>query len=104
MRRTGQRRRHESSYLGHISRLTIYACEPLERRVLLSPLITGVPNWTSEGPTQITGGQARLTTTNEVSGAVTAILMDPRDPTVMYIGTAGGGVWKTTGAGLSPVS
>jgi len=35
-----------------------------------------------------------------VTGACTAIAFDPTDPTAMYIGTAGGGVWRTRDQGL----
>lgn len=43
-------------------------------------------NWQSAGPTNI-GGRA------------TSLAVDPRDPDVVYLGTAGGGVWRTGDAG-----
>jgi hypothetical protein len=75
------------------------ACEPLERRILLTSTLAGVPDWTFEGPTQITAGQDRLPAQNNPAiGAVTAIAFDPSPAAagkVAYVGTAGGGVWKT---------
>ena len=38
---------------------------------------------------------------NSVSGQVTSVAVDPNDPTVMYVGTAGGGVWKSIDNGNS---
>jgi photosystem II stability/assembly factor-like uncharacterized protein len=35
------------------------------------------------------------------SGAVNAIVTDPSNPTIAYIGAAGGGIWKTTDDGRS---
>jgi photosystem II stability/assembly factor-like uncharacterized protein len=35
------------------------------------------------------------------SGRVTAIAADPRNPDIMYIGTASGGLWKTLNAGTT---
>ena len=34
-----------------------------------------------------------------MSGRATAIAIHPTDPNTVYVGTAGGGVWKTTDAG-----
>jgi hypothetical protein len=36
-----------------------------------------------------------------VSGRVTALAVDPRDPNVVYLGAAMGGVWKTTDGGTT---
>jgi photosystem II stability/assembly factor-like uncharacterized protein len=36
-----------------------------------------------------------------VAGRVRAMAMDPSDPAILYAGSAGGGVWKTTDAGTS---
>src|SRR5206468_9545966 len=33
------------------------------------------------------------------AGRVAALAVDPRDPKVVYMGAAGGGVWKTTDGG-----
>ena len=49
--------------------------------------------WTSLGPTNV-GGRTRT------------LLINPNDPTILYAGARGGGVWKSTDAGASwaPVS
>ncbi|HMP07119.1 MAG TPA: Ig-like domain-containing protein, partial [Lacipirellulaceae bacterium] len=55
--------------------------------------------WTAMGPAPIAAGQ---TPGNQpVSGRVTAIAADPFDPNVIFVGTAGGGVWRTTNAGAT---
>lgn len=35
------------------------------------------------------------------SGVVNAIAVDPRDANIVYIGSSGGGIWKTTNGGLN---
>ena len=49
--------------------------------------------WTPKGPSPITDG------TQQNNGMVTAIAVHPNDSNIIYIGTAGGGVWKTGDAG-----
>lgn len=49
--------------------------------------------WTPIGPSPITEGSA-----ND-NGMVTAIAPNPFNPNVIYIGTAGGGVWRTRDGG-----
>ncbi|HLK62774.1 MAG TPA: IPT/TIG domain-containing protein [Bryobacteraceae bacterium] len=51
-------------------------------------------NWSLIGPKPTDGN-----TTSSTAGRVTAIAIDPRDNNVVYIGTAEGGVWKTTDGG-----
>jgi uncharacterized protein (TIGR03437 family) len=51
-------------------------------------------NWTLIGPRPTDGGTARAT-----AGRVNSIAIDPRNNDVIYIGTAEGGVWKTTDGG-----
>ena len=58
----------------------------------------GVPDWVAQGPTAVNGGQVSGITTNTVSGAITSVAVDPKDSNVIYVGTAGGGIWKTTQA------
>ena len=36
-----------------------------------------------------------------VTGRITAIVVDPINPNTIYVGTAHGGVWKTTDGGLN---
>lgn len=56
-------------------------------------------SWTSIGPENIATGMMH-------AGRVRSIAPHPTDPNIAYIGTAGGGIWKTTNQGLtwSPLS
>ena len=54
----------------------------------ISPQTVGGTNWVSLGPTN-------------GAGRATAIAPHPTDPNTLYIGAAGGGVWKTTNSGIS---
>ncbi len=49
--------------------------------------------WTPKGPSPISNGTQRN------NGMVTAIAVHPNDSNIVYVGTAGGGVWKTNDAG-----
>ncbi len=51
--------------------------------------------WAPKGPSPITDG------TQQNNGMVTAIAVHPSDSDIVYIGTAGGGVWKTNDAGVT---
>ncbi len=67
-----------------------------------TPATPGGNTWVQLGPVAIPGGQslgnqARVL----VSGRVTAIRVDPLNSSIIYIGTARGGVWKTTDAGYT---
>jgi hypothetical protein len=71
--------------------------EALEDRTLLS---TSFPlngtSWTSLGPTQTTLGALDPSESGVSSGRITALAAHPLDPNIIYVATAGGGVWKTT--------
>ncbi len=56
---------------------------------------TGTATWTSVGPSAIQAAAFGL-----VSGRVTSIAVDPGDTSgnTVYVGTTGGGVWKSTNA------
>ncbi|MDB5330580.1 MAG: glycosyl hydrolase [Phycisphaerales bacterium] len=54
-------------------------------------------SWVAVGPGPITSGQ--VPGGGAVSGRLTAIAPSPTDPKTIYIGAAGGGVWKTTDSG-----
>ncbi len=59
--------------------------------------------WVNLGPTDA-DFEVNGATYNKVdSGRVRKIVVDPRDPNVVYVATAGGGVWKTFDA-LTPVT
>ncbi len=49
-------------------------------------------NWVSVGPNQTPGGYAGI-------GRVNCVAFSPVDTTTLYVGTASGGVWKTTDLG-----
>jgi len=53
------------------------------------------------GPTAIPKGQTYSAARVLVTGRITAIVVDPVDTNIIYIGTAQGGVWKTTDGGLN---
>ena len=59
-----------------------------------APALLSQP-WQSLGPAQVS-----TTAYGLVTGRVTAIAADPSDPTgnTVYLGTTGGGVWKSTNA------
>jgi autotransporter-associated beta strand protein len=61
---------------------------------------TSIPvRWVNVGPGPINKGQTPGT--EAVSGRVTGVAVDPTDPRVMYISTAGGGAWKSKNSGLT---
>ena len=69
----------------------------LEARTVPSTTIPlNTTSWTALGP-----APASITGTRN-SGRTTAIVADPTDPNIVYIGAASGGVWKTTNANSSP--
>jgi hypothetical protein len=75
--------------------------EALEDRTLLSINLVGQPAaWSSFGPSPILGGgvEGMGDQGNPVSGAVTAIVVNPDNANVVYAATTNGGVWKTTTA------
>ena len=60
-----------------------------------------VPTWQPVGPSQV-----NTTAWNLVTGSVISIAADPSDSSgnTLYLGTAGGGVWKSTNAAANPAS
>ena len=61
--------------------------------------------WVSLGPNGIQNcgtywGQAFIAVSGNIcSGRVTAVAVDPSHPNIIYVGSAGGGVWKSTNRG-----
>ena len=53
------------------------------------------PSWSSIGPQPINTPYGA----SVVSGRVTALAIDPSNPSIVYLGGAQGGVWKTTNGG-----
>lgn len=50
-------------------------------------------------PWKFLGPQPAGQDAGALAGRVTALAVDPRDPEIAYLGSAGGGVWKTTDGG-----
>jgi len=64
-----------------------------QQAALVDPLSTVV--WTPDGPQPVAGYGG----TTLYSGRADAIAVDPENPQIIYLGTAAGGVWKTTDGG-----
>ncbi|MEP7164477.1 MAG: T9SS type A sorting domain-containing protein [Ferruginibacter sp.] len=62
-----------------------------------SSLMILAPNWTQLGPSPIPNGQTSPSVA--VSGRTTAIAIHPTNPNLVYVGTANGGVYRTTDGG-----
>ena len=61
---------------------------------------TAIPyRWVSLGPAPINNGPTPGN--NAVTGRITGVSVDPSDPDVIYVSTAGGGAWKTKNGGLT---
>src|SRR5436190_5559437 len=63
--------------------------------------VAGSSNWVQLGPTVIPNGHTHTDARVLVTGRITAIVVDPTNTNIIYIGTAQGGVWKTTDGGLN---
>ena len=62
-------------------------------------------SWVQLGPTAIPNGQAESQFSRIlVTGRVTAIVIDPTDPNILYVGAAQGGIWKTNDGGRNWIS
>src|SRR4051812_12804385 len=64
----------------------------------LAPVATAA--WSALGPSPIPNGQTQLVP-NPVSGRATSIAIDPVDKNIVYVGTAGGGVFRTLDGGAT---
>lgn len=70
--------------------------EPLEDRRLLAYNVLNIPFWLAQGPAPSQQGDVENILQNDaVSGAIAAIAPHPADPDILYVGTVGGGVWRT---------
>src|SRR5438105_10017682 len=73
-------------------------------RPLQAPLLPTIQlstvAWTAIGPAPLNSAPAGYGTGN-VSGRITGIAADPTDANTIYVGPAGGGVWKTTNGGTN---
>lgn len=70
----------------------------LSLTVLLFSASAAFAQWTAEGPGPIIDGQVEGILDGEVVGAVNTVAPHPVDATVLYVGGANGGIWKTTTA------
>jgi hypothetical protein len=64
------------------------------------PTATG-PQWRSLGPWTIPNGQTYGASRVNVSGRVSSVVVDPRNPAHVLVGAANGGVWKSRDRGAS---
>jgi hypothetical protein len=70
----------------------------LEDRTLLSVSFSGVPTWVEQGPRSETQAGSGVPQNNAVSGALESIAVNPNNAAQIIVGTANGGVWRTTNA------
>jgi hypothetical protein len=100
MSRNISRRIRARSSVIYQSQLRKLSFEPLEQRALLTINLLGIPNWSEQGPGPIRDGQVEgmAVQNNPVAGAVEAIAAHPTEVNTVYVGTANGGIWKTTNA------
>ena len=72
-----------------------------ERSVLriLVPEKLSATHWTALGPSPIPNGQTYGPKEVPVSGRVSAIAVDPKDPNIVYVGGAQGGVYRSRNGG-----
>jgi len=59
-------------------------------------VMNGVPVPVSQGPGPLNGNLLTGITNNPSTGAVQTVAVDPNELTKIYIGTAGGGVWRSS--------
>lgn len=60
----------------------------------IEPMVGGA--FTEQGPGPLRSGQVEGMTNNPVVGAVEAVAAHPTDSNTVYVGSANGGIWKTT--------
>ena len=74
------------------------AGEPLLIHGTGSAVLPQIPNqWFQVGPESIANGQTPGA--QNTTGRITGTVVDPRDPNIIYVATAGGGAWKTIDGG-----
>ena len=83
--------------------------DPFREALLSTDPLPGLPFdtsfdsecWIEQGPGPTTNGDLNIAPGHHTAGCVTAVVPHPTDQNTVYIGTANGGVWKTTNA-LAP--
>src|SRR6266404_2545214 len=66
--------------------------------------LLSVTNWSEIGPTTLANGQYQGGAEGPVNGRSTAVVVDPTDSNTIYLGTAQGGVWRSTNGGSTWIS
>src|SRR5262245_26645483 len=96
--RTG--RSHRETHRGRRPATYRLRHEVLEDRTLPSIAVTGVTDWVEQGSGPITGGQVEgmIESGSPVGGAVTSVALHQSKPGTLIVGTANGGLWRTTSA------
>ena len=78
------------------------AAEELEMRLVLSSSIpANDQSWTFIGPEPILPTGSGTSTSNALSGTVTSIAVDPSNPDRIFLGSNGGGVWRSLNGGVN---
>jgi PKD repeat protein len=67
-----------------------------QRRAMQNGGFTKAANWTSLGPATVNPQSY-----NPGNGRINVIAEDPNNPSIIYVGTPGGGMWKTLNGGSS---
>jgi uncharacterized repeat protein (TIGR01451 family) len=70
------------------------------RKAMTPDTLLTVPAWTELGPNPIPNGQTQ-SVANPVSGRITAIEVDPGNPSKVYVGAAQGGVYRSLDGGAT---
>ncbi len=68
---------------------------------MISPTVATGTQWTNIGPTKANYAENGGTLNVTDSGRVNAIVTDPANTNVIYVGYSGGGVWKSTDNGAT---
>ncbi|MGV8896185.1 MAG: WD40/YVTN/BNR-like repeat-containing protein [Rhodoglobus sp.] len=68
---------------------------------VMGPPTGSGPRWQSIGPHTVTNGQTYGSSRVNVSGRLSAVAVDPGQPTHVLAGSANGGVWESRDAGAS---
>ena len=63
--------------------------------------ISNSQQWVQQGPSPKEGGQVEGMADASVSGAINCVAPHPSDATILYIGGANGGVWRTANADVA---
>ncbi len=78
----------------------VRAIREMERQEFANASAINTTAWTSIGPAPIPNGQTALPQT-PVSGRVSAIAVHPTNPSIVYVGAADGGVYRSTDGGAT---